>query len=220
MRNPFSVYRPKYWNHEYRRSLYEGIAFMAVAITVHIFAGHYSASVAVDANSVRDIFLDHLPVWNLDFLIVGGAIALWVLSWWLLLVRPRHLLFAIKAIALFIIVRAFFLSLTHIGAYPHDISPGPDNVGWEFYNLLSFRGDFFFSGHTGFPFLMALILWDDDLWRPVFLAMTVIFGAVMLLAHEHYSIDVFAAPFIVYGVFHMARRIFKKDYTLLAVDSA
>jgi len=106
------------------------------------------------------------------------------------------------------------LVLTHIGVYPTGVAPGPDNFGWGIYKQFGFPGDFFFSGHTGFPFLMALILWDEDLWRPFFLAMTVIFGAIMLLAHEHYSIDVFAAPFIVYGVYHIAQRLFPKDYAL------
>jgi membrane-associated phospholipid phosphatase len=34
------------------------------------------------------------------------------------------------------------------------------------------------------------------------------FGASVLLAHVHYSIDVFAAPFIVYGVFVIAAKVF------------
>ena len=63
---------------------------------------------------------------------------------------------------------------------------------------------------------MALIFWDDDFWRPFFLAAAVVFGASVLLAHVHYSIDVFAAPFIVYGIFAIAQRTFKKDYALMS----
>ena len=36
------------------------------------------------------------------------------------------------------------------------------------------------------------IFWDEKLWRYVFLALAVVFGAAVLLAHVHYSIDVFA----------------------------
>jgi len=53
----------------------------------------------VNAASVRDIFLDNLPLVNLSPVIVGGAIVLWVSAWVLLIVKPRYLIFATKAIA-------------------------------------------------------------------------------------------------------------------------
>ena len=141
---------------------------------------------------------------------------LWILAWWLLITKPRYLVFGMKAIALFIISRAFFFSLTHVGPYPLGIPPGPDNLGWGFYKLITFQGNFFYSGHTGFPVLMALIFWDDDFWRPFFLVMGVLFGASVLLAHVHYSIDVFAAPFIVYGIYKICERYFHKDYAAIS----
>ena len=214
MKNPFRAYNRTFWTREHKKSLYEGLALLIVAIIVQVFAGQYSARVSIGANSVHDILLDNLPVVNLDCMIVGGAIVLWVLGCWLLVTRPRQLVFGIKAIALFIITRAFFFSLTHVGPYPHGIPPGPQNIGWGFYKLVTFQGNFFFSGHTGFPILMALIFWEDDFWRPFFLAASVLFGASVLLAHEHYSIDVFAAPFIVYGVYKITERFFSKDYAL------
>lgn len=219
MRNPFWAYNRAFWTRERRRSLYEGLALLVVAIIIQIFAGQYSSRASIGASSVHDILLDNLPVVNLDFMIVGGGIALWVLASWLLIVKPRSLVFGIKAMALFIISRAFFFSLTHVGPPARGIPPGANNLGWGFYKLLTFQGNFFFSGHTGFPILMALIFWDDDFWRPFFLAASVLFGASVLLAHVHYSIDVFAAPFIVYGVYKICERIFPKDYALTSMPT-
>jgi hypothetical protein len=214
MQNPFRAYNRSFWTREHKRSLYEGLALLVVAIIVQVFAGQYSARVSVGANSVHDILLDNLPVVNLDFMIVGGAIALWVLGCWLLVIKPKYLVFGIKALALFIISRAFFFSLTHIGPPASGIPPGSQNLGWGFYKLVTFQGNFFYSGHTAFPVLMALIFWEDDFWRPFFLAASVLFGASVLLAHVHYSIDVFAAPFIIYGVYKITERFFPKDYQL------
>jgi hypothetical protein len=219
MQNPFRAHNHAFWTHERKRSLYEGFALLAIAIIIQVFAGQYSSRVSVGANSVSDVLLDNLPVVNLDFIIVGGAIALWVIAWWLLVTKPRYLIFSTKAIALFIISRAFFFSLTHLGPPAAGIPPGPQNLGWGFYKLLTFQGNYFYSGHTGFPVLMALIFWDDDFWRPFFIVMAVLFGASVLLAHVHYSIDVFAAPFIVYGVYKITERFWPKDYALLPVDS-
>jgi hypothetical protein len=205
-----------FWNPARKRSLYQGILLLVLSIVIQITLGRYSSAQANTAGPASDIFLDNLPVVNLGFIIVGGAIALWVFAWVLLILRPRYLIFGIKSIALFIISRAFFFSLTHVGPYPTNISPSPDNTGYSLYHLLTFQGNFFYSGHTGFPFLLALIFWENDVLRRSFLFLTVFFGASVLLAHVHYSIDVFAAPFIIYGVFIITTKVFPHDYALFS----
>jgi hypothetical protein len=195
--------------------MYVGIMLIVLALAVQLTLGPFSARYSVSASSVHDIFLDNLPVVNLDFVIVLWAIATWVLAWWLLVIEPRRLLLGTKAIALYVICRAFFITLTHIGAYPTQFSPGPENIGFSFYSLFTFQGNYFFSGHTAFPFLIALLFWDSRLLRRLFLFLTVFFGVTVLLAHVHYSIDVFAAPFITYGVFVITARVFREDYSVL-----
>jgi len=215
MKDVFREHRGGFWTAGRKRSLYMGLLLVVLALVVQVNAGHYSALRATSAPAVSDLFLDNLPVVNMDFLIVFGAIALWVLACWLLVVHPSYLLFGVKAIALYIIFRAFFISLTHIGLYPTAASPDAGDFGYGFYRLTTYQGNFFFSGHTGFPFLMALVFWNRTFWRRFFLAATVVFGAAVLLAHVHYSIDVFAAPFIVYGIFVIGAKLFPKDYALL-----
>lgn len=192
-----------------------GILLLGLALIVQFTLGPFSSRHAMTAAPAGDIFLDNLPVVNLTFVIVLWAIALWALAWWLLVTKPQYLIFGTKAIALYIICRAFFVSLTHIGPYPIQFSPGPDNFGFHLYQLFTYQGNYFFSGHTAFPFLMALIFWDEKLWRRFFIFLTFFFGLSVLLAHVHYSIDVFAAPFIVYGTFVVTARIFREDYKLL-----
>jgi hypothetical protein len=213
----FEGHKNGFWTQAHKRSLYVGLLLLALALMLHLGAGHYSSARALSSRPAGDIFLDNLPVINLDFLIVGGDIIFfWIIPTVLFILRPRYLLFAVKAIALFLIVRAFFSSLTHLGLYPSGILPTSENTGFGFYRLTNFNGNFFFSGHTGFPFLMALIFWGNNFWRRFFLATTVVFGAAMLLAHVHYSIDVFSAPFIVYGVFAITAKLFPHDHALFA----
>ena len=205
-----------FWTPSRRRSMYLGILLLIISIIVQIILGRFSSRVAINAAPVRDLFLDNLPLVNLDPVIVGGAIALWVCASVMLIVQPRYLIFSTKAIALYIISRAFFFSLTHIGPYPLQYFPSPHNHGYGLYHLITFQGNFFYSGHTAFPFLLALIFWDKKYLRYLFLFLTVFFGASVLLAHVHYSIDVFAAPFIVYGMFIMTTRLFPEDYALFS----
>jgi hypothetical protein len=215
MTDPLRGHRGGFWTASRKRSLYVGILLLGLAIIINLYAGYYSSMQSAAARPVGDLFLDNLPVVNMDFLIVGGyIIVFWILTIVLLIFRPRYLLFGMKAIALFIIIRAFFTTLTHIGMYPESYLPSIQNTGFSFYRLTNFEGSLFFSGHTGFPFLMALILWDSTFWRRFFLVATVVFGAAVLLAHVHYSIDVFAAPFIVYSIFVITTKLFPSDYAL------
>ena len=98
----------------------------------------------------------------------------------------------------------------------HQITLDPNSIGFFLYDFLyNAKNDFFFSGHVGASFLFALIFWKQVTWRIVFLAISIIFAVSMLLAHMHYSIDIFAAPFITYGIYQMSRWLFKKDFELI-----
>ena len=206
-----------FWTPARKRSMWFGVLLLVLSVIIQIVLGRFSSRVAVNAPSVRDIFLDNLPLVNLSPVIVGGAIVLWVSAWVLLIVKPRYLIFATKAIALYIISRAFFFSLTHVGPYPLHYAPSAHNGGYPRCTTSSrFRGISFYSGHTAFPFLLALIFWDNKYLRYLFLILTVFFGASVLLAHVHYSIDVFAAPFIVYGMYIITAKLFPRDHALFA----
>jgi len=205
-----------FWTPARKRSLYEGILFLAIALVAQIFAGQYSAKSAT--NIVGDVFLDNLPTIDFTRIIVDGAFFLTILSAVLLFLSPRHLLFAIKVVSLFIIIRSFFVTLTHLGIYPNQIVLG-NSLMDRLYILLNMQDGFFFSGHTGMPFLLALIFWYEKPWRYFFITVSLIFATVVLFAHVHYSIDVFAAPFITYGIFKFAElELFRRDYATMRGD--
>jgi len=213
MKRFFSRHRG-FWNSDRRRSLYIGLLLLGVSLVLHVQAGYYSARSAALSNFVGDVFLDNIPPLDIDFLVVQGALLFWVAFLMLLAARPQYLLFGVKAIALFIIFRSFFVSLTHIGVYPEQI-PFDSGVGVHLYNLFTFQGNFFFSGHTGLPFLLALVFWHERPWRLFFLVSSLVFGIAVLLAHIHYSIDVFSAPFITYAIFCIGKKLFPRDYALI-----
>ena len=117
--------------------------------------------------------------------------------------------------ALFLLVRAVFVALTHMAPSPIDPQkPAP------FFNSIFYGSDLFFSGHTGLPFLAALAFWHIPQWRMFYLALTAFFGSVVLLGHYHYSIDVLAALFITHGVFQVSCWLFGRDYALFRSSEA
>jgi hypothetical protein len=126
--------------------------------------------------------------------------------------KPARIPFVLKASALFIFTRAIFITLTHLAPPAHQSVVNAVSY-WE--RLISGSGDdLFFSAHTGYPFLMALVFWKSKPLRYIFLFASAFFGFAVLLGHLHYSIDVFSAFFITYGIYNMAKYFFKKDFEL------
>ena len=191
----------------YLRSLTEGAAFLA-ASTIAIFAAVSYATVNA-SNHVTDFVLSRVGPFNVRFLFVYGTFTAFVITAGLLASRPNRLPFAFKATALFLLIRAVFVALTHMAPSPIEPQqPAP------FFNSIFYGGDLFFSGHTGLPLLAALAFWHMPRWRMFYLALTAFFGSIVLLGHYHYSIDVLAALFITHGVFQLSCWLFARDYTL------
>jgi len=207
MEDTVRLYRTLFGNRAYLRSLSEAAAFLA-ASTIAIFAAVTYATVHA-SNHVTDFVLSRVGPFNVRFLFIYGTFTAFAITVGLLGWRPNRLPFALKAMALFLLVRAVFVALTHMAPSPIDPQkPAP------IFNSIFYGGDLFFSGHTGLPFLAALAFWHIPQWRMFYLALTGFFGAVVLLGHYHYSIDVLAALFITHGVFQISCWLFGRDNAL------
>jgi hypothetical protein len=99
--------------------------------------------------------------------------------------------------------------MTHLGPASEHIATDLGNLGY-----VSSGADLFFSGHTGLPFLMSLIFWENRHLRRGFLLSSVVAAVAVILGHLHYTIDVFSAFFIAYGIHVIACKVFAKDYKL------
>ena len=195
----------------YYASLLEAVIIFIVSVFVTHYASKYAAIKA--GNHVEDIILSNTRVYDFEFIFVQGAIMLSLFVIALCFKFRKTAPFVIKAASLFIIIRAMFVSLTHIGPYPLKLE-----LESGLLNFITSGNDLFFSGHTGLPFLIALIFWDHKYIRYLFLVSSVIFGIIVLLSHLHYSIDVFAAFFITYTIYHIAIKLFSKDYEFFTLD--
>ncbi len=182
--------------------------FLFISFFINFYAGMYATESA--SNSVTDVVLSNIRVYDVDGIFVYGALAFWIFISLLCLYDPKKIPFTLKSIALFVIIRAIFISLTHIGPFPTAMIVDSGELMKKF----SFGGDLFFSGHTGLPFLMALVFWKNKYLRWLFVASSIVFGTVVLLGHLHYSIDVLSAFFITYTIYHIAKFLFKKDEVL------
>ncbi len=198
-----------YFGHFHSRELNWALVYalimLGVALTFNFYAGLYAGERA--SNSVTDIILSNTHVYDLDSLFVFGSwflfIAIAILAIW----RPLKAPFTLKTVALFVIIRAIFFSVTHIGPFPTEVTLSPGG----FLSYFVFGADLFFSGHTGLPFLMALVYWQEKWLRYLFIFTSGLMAIVVLLTHLHYTIDVLSAWFISYGIYKIAEKFFKQD---------
>jgi hypothetical protein len=195
-------------NKQFLFSLISSTCLLIASLCIHFYAGTYATERA--SNSVTDIVLSNTPVFDFDGIFIYGSILFWFFIGALLLRDPKRIPFVFKSIAIFVLIRSVFITLTHIGPFPDQAILPPDNL----IRYITFGGDLFFSGYTGLPFLMALVFWKQKYIRVLCIASAIFFGIVVLLAHLHYSIDVLSAFFITYTIYSIAEFLFKRDRRL------
>lgn len=184
------------------------IAALFMSGFVNYYAGIYATEQA--SNSVTDIILNNTRVYDVDGVFVFGSFLLMAFIVALLVVHPKRIPFTLYSLTLFVLIRSIFVSLTHLGPFPYRAALDLGSVASKFI----FGGDLFFSGHTGIPFLMALVYWRNLYLRYIFIAWSLVFGTTALMGHYHYTIDVLSAFFITYTIFHIAEFLFKKEREL------
>ncbi len=194
----------RHWVEENRwfETLLSMAAFAICYFVIFPFSIDFANSHA--GGSVPDIILSNIPVYNVVDFFVYGMFALITFIGALCLLDPKGSPFILNCLSIFVLIRSVFVSLTHLGPFAtHAVSDFGPIITNAF-----FGADFFFSGHTGAPFLMALIFWENKVLRYIFLLWSFFFAAIVLLGHLHYSIDVLSAFFITYSVYHICRWLF------------
>ncbi len=206
-------YRHKeHWTHpQLRARTLLAMLVFAASVVVSFLSITYATDRS--SNSVTDFILSNTPVFDVDLQLIAGTFLLIAFIVYLCLHHPGRSPFVLFSLSAFFFIRSVFTSLTHIAPFPGHITASIDLTTAVSKFLFGFGGDLFFSAHTGVPFLMALLFWQTPWLRNVFLASSVFFGTVVLLGHLHYSIDVLAAFFITYAIYHLCLWLFPNDHT-------
>jgi len=206
------AYKTYFSSRNFLISFFGGLVLLGTSLVAQFFVSGYVNS--LPSVPVADLILSNIRVYGVDGIFVYGSVLLFFIGIFVALRQPNHIPFAMKSVALFTLIRSLFVILTHISIFPtHVVIDSP------FFNHPVFSGiftgnDLFFSGHTGLPFLLALIFWEHKNIRVIFLGFSVLFAIVVLLGHIHYSIDVLSAYFITYSIFQICKFLFKKEWEL------
>jgi hypothetical protein len=138
---------------------------------------------------LQDVLLDHLPILNSFWLFGMLSVFVWIILIIYHLSMPEKLPYLFLAFSIFLLIRAGFIALTHMGP------PNNMMLDQSFLSFNQFHSDLFFSGHTGAPFFLALLS-ENKAMKTFCISASIVMGICVLLARLHYSIDVFGAFFI------------------------
>ena len=103
-------------------------------------------------------------------------------------------------------VRFVTLSLVPLDP-PTGMVPLVDPLSSVFYGNVSITKDLFFSGHTTTMFLIFLCL-EKRTDKIIALIAAFAVACLLLVQHIHYTIDVLAAPIVVYPCYRLTRYLF------------
>lgn len=195
-------WKKEIWKHKHLIAY--SLIFLIIAVILDYFAGVYTTNTT--GVIAPDIVLDNIATIDLDFIFIYGyMLIISVLLIYPLFFRVRDLHKVISQFSLLIMIRALFTCFTHLEIPTDALSYNfPDLI-----SFISFKNDLFFSGHTAVAFLGFLVFRHTKL-KYFFLVSSIIMGAVVLLMHVHYTIDVVSAFFITYGTFKIGEWFFNK----------
>ncbi len=203
----YAVWR-RAWKSEFSSHKY--LIFISLIFFILANIASFLASRYVDKITtveVPDLILNLIPVLDLNFLFVYGFLAvIIIIISYVIFFRVKNSYKVLLQFSLLILVRSFFIILTHVGQplEARAITGSP-----IFFQFLNFRNDLFFSGHAAIPF-MAFLLFRKEKIGIFFLAMSIILAITVLFLHIHYSIDVFGAFFITYGTYVLGELLCNK----------
>jgi len=142
-------------------------------------------------------FPAHDLTWLTFSIIYGGLfVGIGILSR-----HPRHLILAMQTYVGMVVFRILAMSLVALDP-PEGSIPLQDPFVQIFGTGQLLTRDLFFSGHTSTLFLIGLSMPKKPI-RYAYFAAAAVVAVCVLLQHDHYSIDVVAAPFFAYGAYRL-----------------
>lgn len=181
----------------------------AFALLVNYWTGSYVDRIGPSLAPARDLLFEHLPLRAFPFVHSWGFVAfLAVFSLGTALHERERTPFFLWAFALIIGTRAVFTVLTPLGV-PVEAPTFDGFPLRSVFRYFDFRYTFFFSGHTAYPLLGALLARRP--WvRWCCLGVSLMLASSVLLSRLHYSVDVAGAFFITFAVAGFAKRSWRR----------
>ncbi len=185
-----------------KRSVFISGTILIIAITC-VLPAFFNKIEHRNGLVLHDWVLASLPSHNFSIAIFSIIWGMGLLTLYRAVKNPAILITYIWAMIFVIIARIITIRLVPLNP-PVGLVPLADPVNDLFYGHSLITKDLFFSGHTASLVLMFLCM-DRKADRVLAFIAIVVLVVLLLIQHIHYTVDIIAAPIIVYVIFRMTR---------------
>ena len=195
------------WRSSYQRyqMIIGTVIMLAIIFTLPFFFAHIQKRKGAVLN---DWLLAHIPphdVSVLIFAIIWGMVLLILIR---TIKNPSIYITYCWALIFVYIVRFVTISVVALDP-PLGLIPLVDPLSSVFYGNASITKDLFFSGHTTTMVLIFLCL-ERRTDKIIALIAAFAVAYLLLVQHIHYTIDILAAPIVVYACYRLTRYLLYK----------
>lgn len=199
------------WKTTYlKQQLIIGTSIMLVV--VYILPHFFSHIEKRKGTQLNDFILSWLPAHNVSVIIFACIWGMVIFTLTRALYKPKIYINYCWSLIPLCIARFISISLVALDP-PKGLIPLVDPVTGLFYGNALITKDLFFSGHTATMTLLALCLEKKTDKIIGTIAVTIV-ACLLLVQHIHYTIDIFAAPFITYGCYKLTRYFLEKELVI------
>jgi len=156
-----------------------------------------------DGYVINDLVLASIPSHNVSWAIFGIIWGVGLYALWKGIEKPTIYITYLWTLIFVTMLRVLTISLIALDP-PKGLIALTDPLTGVFYGESNITKDLFFSGHTSILFLTFLCL-EKKTDKIITGVATIVVAGLLLVQHVHYTIDVVAAPIIVYPVHRLVK---------------
>ncbi|MFI5162277.1 MAG: phosphatase PAP2-related protein [Sphingobacteriales bacterium] len=152
---------------------------------------------------INDWVLAAIPPHNVSWTIFSVIWGMGAYSLWRAMEKPTIYINYVWTFIFITILRVLAISLIPLDP-PKGLIILTDPLTGIFYGRSTITKDLFFSGHTSILFMEYLCL-ERKRDKVLALCATIIVACLLLVQHVHYTVDIIAAPMIIYPVYRFVK---------------
>lgn len=170
--------------------------WLVIFIELALLPGFFAWAQQRNGIVLNDILLDHLPAFNVSYLIFFIIWSMASLMLYNAYKRPSIIPVYVWAYFFIVLTRVMAIVLFPLDP-PRNIIPLLDPLTGIFYGERLVTKDLFYSGHTATLALIYICV-QKGWQKNVALISMILVAFLLLIQHVHYTIDILAAPVMVY----------------------
>jgi len=203
---PIAITLRKNWKQTWSSSLQRAqflIGAVLITVILCMMPSFFNLIQKRDGPVLNDWVLAAIPPHDVSWAIFTIIWGVGFYALWISIQKPMIFITYVWALIFVTILRLLAISLIPLNP-PTGLINLTDPLTSVFYGRSTITKDLFFSGHTSTLFLIFLCI-EKRRDKIIALIAAIVVACLLLVQHVHYTVDIIAAPIIIYPVFRLVK---------------